>query len=77
MVTWIEAWDELNPPKGGVATANGPPKKWKGSNGITFACSCGLSYWKEILFWLVLMDWGRFAVIRKVVTSLENCLWWF
>lgn len=27
MVTWIDAWDDLNPPKGGVATANGPPKK--------------------------------------------------
>ena len=26
MVTWIEAWDQLNPPKGAVATANGTAK---------------------------------------------------
>ncbi|KAI4995297.1 hypothetical protein ZWY2020_035200 [Hordeum vulgare] len=29
MVTWIEAWDELNPPKGAITTTNGPALKSK------------------------------------------------
>ncbi|XP_047067894.1 UDP-arabinopyranose mutase 3-like [Lolium rigidum] len=29
MVTWIEAWDELNPPKGAITTAKGPAPKSK------------------------------------------------
>lgn len=29
MVTWIEAWDELNPPKGTIATINGSAPKSK------------------------------------------------